>query len=160
MPSRAGAEVWFGLTALALALATLVAFGRPHGRRGFSAGFAVFGWSYMVLSLLPESRAQLPTTRPLALLEKQVSGQWRMGVQFLELDMQAFPVRQRGLYWEPVVTSRGGIPSRLEIDEVQPEFRWIGHSLLTLLVAALGGAAGDTYLSRRRRGRPTSASGE
>jgi hypothetical protein len=83
-----------------------------------------------------------------------------MGVQFLEIDMQAFPVRQRGLYWEPVATSRGGIPARLEIDEVQPEFRRIGHSLLTLLLAALGGAASDTYLSRRRLRRPTSAWGD
>ena len=160
MPSRAGAEVWFGMTALALALATLVAFERPPGRRGFAAGFAVFGWSYMVMSLLPESRAELPTSRPLAILEKQISGEWRMGVQFLEIDMQAFPARQRGLYWEPVATSRGGIPARLEIDEVQPEFRRIGHSLLTLLLAALGGAVGDTCLSRRGPLRPPSASGD
>jgi hypothetical protein len=82
-----------------------------------------------------------------------------MNVQFLEIDMQAFPARQRGLYWEPVATSRGGIPARLEIDEAQPEFRRIGHSLLTLLMAVIGGAAGDTYLSRRFPWRPTSALG-
>lgn len=159
MPSRAGAEGWFTLTALSLASATLVAFGQSPGRRAFAAGFAVFGWSYMMLSLFPESRAQLPTTRLLAHLERRISGEWRMGVQFLQIDMQAFPARQRSFYWEPVATSRGGIPTRLEIDEIQPEFRQIGHSLLTMFLAVLGGAVGETYLNRRSPHRPTGASG-
>ena len=104
-----------------------------------------------MLSIFPESRSQLPTCRLLAVLEKQVSGSWGMGSQFLSLEMGPFPARKRGAYWEPVVSSRGGIPGTLEIDEVQPEFRRVGHSLLTLLLAVIGGVIGDASLVRRRR---------
>ncbi len=153
-PSTLGSEAWFGLTTLALTSATLVAArGRPGGR-GFATGFAVFGWSYFVLSLMPESRAQLPTTRLLAVLEKQVSGGWTIGTQHLSLEMGSFPARVRGAYWEPVVTSPSGagIPGRLEIDEVQPDFRRIGHALLTLMAGVVGGLACE--IRRKNRARP------
>jgi hypothetical protein len=149
-PSRAGAQLWFCLTALALAWATLFAMSRPIRRRGFAAGFAVLGWSYLILSLSPESRAQLPTSDLLAALEKQISGSWRMGVQVLTLETGPFPARQRGTYWEPVVTSLGGIPGTLQIDEVQPEFRRIGHSLIAFVLGVVGGVLGDLRLTRRR----------
>src|SRR5262249_25503814 len=122
---------------------------RPIGRRGFAAGFAVLGWSYFILSLSPESRAQLPTSHLLAALEKQISGSWRMGVQVLSLEMGPFPARQRGTYWEPVVTSLGEIPGTLQIDEVQPGFRRIGHSLFALILGVVGGVLGHL---RRTRG--------
>jgi hypothetical protein len=157
-PSQTAAEVWFGLTALALAWATLCAAIGLRRSRGFAAGFAIFGWSYLLLSLYPESRAQLPTTRLLAILEQRISGSWRMGVELLSLETGPFPARRRGAYWEPVVTSRGGIPGSLEIDVISPEFRRIGHSLATLLFAIAGGVAGEARLARRRAARPTTKS--
>jgi hypothetical protein len=138
-PSGIGVELWFTTTVIALVAATLVAIIQPRDRRGFAAGFAIAGWCYLSLSLQPESRAQLPTTRLLAHLERHVSGSWMMGVQHLSLETGPFPARQRGAYWEPVVTSRGGIPGSLVIDELQPEFRRIGHSMIALLVAIAGG---------------------
>lgn len=150
------AEAWFGLTVLALAWATLGVVNGRRRSRGFAAGFAVFGWSYLLLSLVPESRAQLPTSRLLAILEERISGSWAMGVDFLSLETGPFPARRRGAYWEPVVTSRGGIPGSLEIDVIQPDFRRIGHSLVTLLFAVAGGVASDAGLARRRAARPTS----
>ena len=132
---------------------------QPTDRRGFAAGFAVFGWTYLILSLCPESRAQLPTSDLLAALEKQVSGSWRMGVQVLSLEMGPFPARQRGSNWEPVVTSLGGIPGTLQIDEVQPEVRRIGHSLFALLLGVVGGVLGDLLVSRSRGG-PASCAAE
>ena len=154
-PSKAVSEAWFVLTALALASATLVASRSLPGDRGFAAGFAVFGWSYFLLSLMPESRAQLPTGRLLAVLEKQISGSWKMGVQHLSLEMGPFPARVRGGYWEPVVTSptRAGLPGTLVIDEVQPEFRRIGHALFTLLAGVVGGLFCE--IRRRDRDRPS-----
>jgi hypothetical protein len=147
-PSRAWVEVWFGATALALASATLAAFRARPGRHGFATGFAVFGWTYFLLSLFPESRAQLPTSRLLAILEKHVSGGWKVGVQSLTLEMGPFPAHIRGASWEPVVTSRGGIPGFLSIDEVQPEFRQIGHALFTLTIAIVGGVLSDIHRGR------------
>jgi hypothetical protein len=149
-PSRAVAQLWFSLTALALASATLSALTRPIERRGFVAGFAVLGWSYLLVSVFPESRAQLPTSDLLAALEKHISGSWRMGVQTLSLETGPFPARQRGAYWEPVITSLSGIPGTLQIDEVQPEFRRIGHSLFALLLGVVGGVIGDLRLARHR----------
>jgi hypothetical protein len=151
-PSRAVAQLWFSLTALALASATLIALSRPIERRGFAAGFGVLGWSYLLLSVFPESRAQLPTSDLLPALEKHISGSWRMGVQILSLETGPFPARQRGTYWEPVLTSLSGIPGTLQIDEVQPEFRRIGHSLFALLLGVVGGVIGDFRLARHRIG--------
>lgn len=81
---------------------------RPVEERGSATGFAVLGWSYLILSIFPESRAQLPTSDLLAALEKRVSGDWRMGVQVLSLEMGPFPARHSGAWWEPVVTFKGG----------------------------------------------------
>jgi hypothetical protein len=150
-PSRIGAELWFVVSALALASAAVAALSQPSEQRGFAAGFAVLGWCYVLLSLHSESRAQLPTSRLLPLLERQISGTWRVGVQYLSLEMGPFPARQRGTYWEPIVTNQGGIPGSLQIDEVQPDFRRIGHSLFALLMGAVGGVIGEVLLDRRHR---------
>ncbi len=82
-------SVGFSLSALALASAAVLAIGRPGGRRGFVAGFAVIGGSYLLLSLFPESGAQLPTSDLLVALEKQVFGSWTMGAQILSLSSDA-----------------------------------------------------------------------
>jgi hypothetical protein len=151
-PSRAAVELWFSVTALSLAVATLVAFCQTASRREFAAGFAIFGWSYMLLSLHSESRAQLPTSQLLPLLEEHISGSWQSSVHVLSLEMGPFPARQRGAAWEPIVTSRGGIPGTLNIDDAQPEFRRIGHCLFALVAAITGGILGDFLRSRRSRG--------
>jgi hypothetical protein len=52
-------------------------------------------------------------------------------------------------YWEPVVTSKGGIPGVVEIDELHPEFRRIGHSLFALLLGIVGGVIGDLFIISR-----------
>ncbi|MGC8642615.1 MAG: hypothetical protein ACP5XB_22385 [Isosphaeraceae bacterium] len=154
-PSPITAELLFGLTALALAWATLRVVGSPRRSRGFAAGFAVFGWTYLLLSLFPESRAQLPTSRLLPIIEERVSGTWRRGVEYLSLEMKPFPASKPFGTWEPLVRTRAGFPGSLEIDTVEPEFRRIGHSLATLLVATAGGIAGNAGLTRRRAARRT-----
>ncbi len=151
-PTRVGAQLWFVFATLSLASASLLALSRPAEERGSATGFAVLGWSYLILSIFPESRAQLPTSDLLAALEKRVSDDWRMGVQVLSLEMGPLPARHGGAWWEPVVTFKGGIPGKLEIDDVQPEFRRIGHSLFALLLGIAGGVIGDLHLTSRRIG--------
>ena len=100
----------------------------------------------------------MPTARGVALLERRISDEWRPGVEYLEIDIQAFPAHRGDLSWKPVMANRGGIPSHLKIDTVQPEFRRIAHSILTLLLATLDGALADSRLVRRRPDRtPTGA---
>ena len=92
-----------------------------------------------------------------------------LSLSLLSLKVGPFPARQRRIYWEPVVTCRGGIPGVLEIDELHLDFRRIGYSLFTLLRVMVGGvmgdlsslshAAGSAIRSRARTKRPSSASG-
>lgn len=81
-PSQAGAEAWFGLTALALASATVAALGRPPHARGLVAGFAVFGWVYFLLSTWSDSTARLPTTRLMDHLLESMPGLFRLERDF------------------------------------------------------------------------------
>jgi AcrB/AcrD/AcrF family len=62
-----------GLFSLALGLllnAALLAVHRTEARRAFWIGFALFGWGYLSLSLIPSTEARLITTQALVYLDK------------------------------------------------------------------------------------------
>src|SRR4051812_42711052 len=64
---RASNDAWdsgiFGLTLLILLTAVLLAVHRTERGRAFWLGFALFGWGYLVASLVPAVVSRLPTTR-------------------------------------------------------------------------------------------------
>ena len=71
---READELWdawlFSLTLGLLLLAVLLAAHRTGGRRAFWAGFALFGWGCLGLSLIPSTEPRLIATRALASLQR------------------------------------------------------------------------------------------
>jgi hypothetical protein len=150
---RSASDLWaallFTLTATSLLVAVLGAVYRPRGRRAFWLGFALFGWAYLLLGLVPEARSQLATTRLLDDVYARVLGRDGLtitlaprpgGNQVASLDGST-PVMAWEIASNSFVISSG---PRAE------SFRRIGNSLFSLLFALLGGllarrfhAAGD-----------------
>ena len=67
---RESNEIWdsgvFTLTLGVLLISILLAVHRIESRRAFWIGFALFGWTYLGLSLVPSIESRLITTRALA----------------------------------------------------------------------------------------------
>ena len=66
---RESDETWdrsvFSLTLGMLSVSILLAVHRTETRRAFWLGFALFGWTYVGLSLVPSIESRLPTTKAL-----------------------------------------------------------------------------------------------
>lgn len=60
----------FSLTIALLLIAVLLAVHRTEAGRAFWMGFALFGWGYLILSLVPSTESRLITTQALTYLEK------------------------------------------------------------------------------------------
>jgi len=75
---RESSDLWesglFTLTLGALLISMLLAVHRSESRRAFWFGFAVFGWTYLALSLVPSIESRLMTTKALAYLDSKVPG--------------------------------------------------------------------------------------
>ncbi|MGZ3413087.1 MAG: hypothetical protein ACXWNX_04645 [Isosphaeraceae bacterium] len=67
---RESNETWnsgvFTLTLAALLISILLAIHRTESRRAFWIGFALFGWIYLGLSLVPSIEYRLLTTKKLS----------------------------------------------------------------------------------------------
>jgi hypothetical protein len=167
---REASEFWdsglFTLTLGVLLVSVLLAVHRREYRRAFWAGFALFGWGYVALSLVPSAEPRLVTTRALAYLDAQVPGQ-ALGftIRLTESGSGSSINQVVGLAFSPdgrriagssqgrvglwdAATGRllGTIPGTTE------DFVRIGHSLFALLAASVGG-----LVSRRLWRSPGSA---
>jgi hypothetical protein len=75
---RESNETWnsgvFTLTLAALLISILLAIHRTESRWAFWIGFALFGWIYLGLSLVPSIEYRLLTTKGLAYLDSKVPG--------------------------------------------------------------------------------------
>src|SRR5271157_2220571 len=75
---RESNETWtsgvFTLTLAALLISILLAVHRTESRRAFWIGFALFGWTYLGLSLVPSIESGLMTTKALAYPDSKVPG--------------------------------------------------------------------------------------
>jgi hypothetical protein len=160
---RESTENWdssiFTLTLGVLLTSILLAVHSSESRRAFSIGFALFGWVYLGLSLVPSIESRLITTKALAYLDSKVPGRaseiseiriLRNLLSSPSNSLQSFDINAVGdlLYashpiqmrlWN-VVKSRlfGGWSGTTE------NFVRIGHSLFALVTGWLGG-----QLSRR-----------
>ena len=74
---REATDLWdsgvFGVALLTLLVSVLLAVHRTDQGRAFWLGFAVFGWAYLVASLVPPVESRLPTTKGLAYLDSKLS---------------------------------------------------------------------------------------
>ena len=75
---RESSDLWesgvFTLTLAALLISILLAVHRTESRRAFWLGFAVFGWIYLGLSVVPSIESRLMTTKALTYLDSKVPG--------------------------------------------------------------------------------------
>jgi hypothetical protein len=167
---RESTDLWeSGVFTLALSFlltSILLAVHRSDARRAFWTGFALFGSTYLALSLVPSIESRLATTKALAYLDSTVPGRspgnltirrWGPGSRTPGNQVQSVAFSPDGRHlatsslgtvrlWD-VATGRllGGWAGTTE------NFVRIGHSLLALLFGWLG-----ALLSRRmwRASRP------
>ena len=160
---RESDETWdsalFTLALCVLFVSILLAVHHNEARRAFWLGFAVFGWIYLGLSLVPSIESRLITTKALTYLDSKVPGRTQsfFKVQFTATGTGSPGNQVQAVAFSPdgrqLATSRLGT---LRLGDVvtgrlvggwagtTENFVRIGHSLLALLVARLGG-----LLSRR-----------
>ncbi len=73
---RESSDQWesgiFTLAIVALLISILFAVHRTESRQAFWLGFAVFGWIYLALSLVPSIESRLITTKALACLDYKI----------------------------------------------------------------------------------------
>src|SRR5262249_16328248 len=73
---RSASELWasllFTFAVGCFLVAEPLAVYRRAGRRAYWLGFAIFGWTYLLLGLIPEARPPLATTRVSEYLRSRV----------------------------------------------------------------------------------------
>jgi hypothetical protein len=144
---RESSDLWengvFTLAIGVLLTSILFAFHRIERRRALWIGFALFGWVYLGLSVVPSIESRMMTTKLLAFLDAQVPGRsivtnaaaWTLAVQAGKLS--------------------GTLPAVWS--GTSDNFVRIGHSLVALLAAWLGGElSGRLYRSWRSQEPTTS----
>src|SRR5262245_13920167 len=87
---REATEIWdsgvFTATLGLLTASVLRAVHRSDRKRAFWLGFALFGWSYQIASLLPPIGPRLLTTKALVYLDSKVPRTTPVGLAFADLD--------------------------------------------------------------------------
>jgi hypothetical protein len=156
---RESNEMWdssiFSITLGLLLISILLAVHRTEKQRAFWLGFALSGSAYLGFSLVPSIESRLITTKALAYLDSKMPRSVPSSDPFEAIEMAensfTFPVKNANGGWEDRVVT-GSTPSFLNIVAVTSlmrssgtteNFVRIGHSLLALIVASLGG-----YISR------------
>jgi hypothetical protein len=134
---RASTAAWdaclLGLALTVLPTAILRAVHRTDRKRAYWLGFGLFGWVYLIASLIPPVESRLPTTKGLAYLATMGSWPPPAGLPYfdygsdgiLDLSVAGGSSTSPGL-----VISTSGTPEN---------FVRIGHSLLALALAFIGG---------------------
>jgi hypothetical protein len=131
---RESSDLWdsgiFTVTIGVLLISILLAVHRIESRRAFWIGFALFGSIYLGLSMVPAIESRLMTTKALAYLDSEAADR--------KVVTTALPWTWAVQTGEFSGTVLGGWSGTTE------NFVRIGHSLLALLAAWIGG-----HLSRR-----------
>ena len=165
---RASTDAWdsgiLGLTLLMLLTAVLLAVHCTDLRRAYWIGFALFGWAYLVVSLVPSLESRLPTTKGLAYLDAKLPGREgsvTLTVALNQTRTNAQPIVAFSPQGNTLATTLQGnvqlwdvaTGKRLAVLGGNTEtFIRIGHSLLSLLMAFAGGHL-SRYLYGGGRGR-------
>ncbi len=167
---RESSDLWdssiFTITLSVLSLSILLAVHRTDTRCAFWLGFALFGWAYLGLSLIPSIESRLLTTKGLAFLDSKLPRLIPTGdelwyiegcdkpfkIPFIVANWQSDANKGNGTFQD--VTEVVGLnyaghtllhnPSGLWLVGTTENFMRIGHSLFALIAAFLGG-----QLSRR-----------
>jgi len=155
-PSDTWASALFTLAVAVLLVATLGAVHRRERGRAYWLGFALFGWVYLILSLVPEPAPRLATTGLLDALFARVHGHGHAEQVFsLAFSPQGNRLVSQGVGFTSVRVWDASTGRPLSPASADPEgFRRVGHSLLTLLIALVGGWV-SRYLHGARNRQPS-----
>jgi hypothetical protein len=144
----------FSLILLSLLMSVLLAIHRPRSRRAYWLGFAIWGSSYLVLSLIPSIEPRLMTTKGLVHLDSHLPGR---SISGLTIRLVATGTGSTARQVSQVAFTPDGTrlavssPGQLKLWDVttgKPLGGWngtsenlvrIGHSIVALLAALLGG---------------------
>jgi hypothetical protein len=166
---RESNELWdigiFTATLGVLLVSLLLAIHRTETTRAFWLGFALFGWCYLVGTLIPPIESRLMTTKALAYLDSKLqerpatlytvissgtgSGSTTNQIQSIALNTLGNPLTTsspgRVRIWD-VATGRlvGGWGGTTE------HFVRIGHTLFAVIVGWLGGLLSRHFHARHR----------
>jgi len=151
---RASNDAWdssvLGLTLLTLLAAVLLAVHRTDRRRAYWLGFTLFGWAYLIASLIPLIGPRLPTTMGLAFIDSKIRGrETTISAVFgypstyspvsgngYTLPVYNLPTSMQGNIWLWDSTTGKLVPGQVGTTEI---FLRIGHSFLALVLAFVGG---------------------
>ncbi len=158
---REANESWesglFSLTLGVLLISILLAVHRKEPLRAYWVGFAVFGWTYLGLSLVPSIDSRLITTKALAQLARHVPGRSlkigkvrHVGTMSISSGSPGNQVSSVAFSIDGsrITTSGPGIVRLWDATTGKPSggstgktenFLRIGHSLLALMAGWLGG---------------------
>jgi hypothetical protein len=165
---REATELWdgavFSTTLGVLSASVLLAIQHADRRRAFWLGFALFGWISLGASLIPPIESRLLTTRALAFLDSKMPGRdatgtltvnWGSpnvlsnGSQVLAFspDGNFLPIGRPGRIqlWNTATGKLLGVSGRTTVS-----FLRIGHSIVALVVAYLGGHLSRWLFDRER----------
>jgi hypothetical protein len=155
---RGSNDLWdsglFTLTLGMLLVSILFSVHRTDSKRAFWIGFALFGWIYLGISLIPSIESRLITTKALTHLDSKVPGRtqsfftvrltWTIsGTPGNQVQSAAFSPDGKHIPTSSLGTVRlwdeatGGLLGSWA--GTTENFVRIGHSLLALLVGWLGG---------------------
>jgi hypothetical protein len=180
---REATDLWdsavFTLTLGALVTSMLLAVHHHGERRAYWFGFALFGISYLVASLIPSIESRLLTTKGLAYLSSRVPRATVQGVAFVDVDSDAgldlfvtqssnqfVPLRSMGNGKFRDVTAASGSPRGFaplvrywnaatgkllsSPSGTSENFMRIGHSIVALIMAYVGGTLSSWLHARGR----------
>jgi hypothetical protein len=152
-PTDAWDSAMLGLSLLLLLGATIFAVHRTGNRRAYWLGFALFGWTYLVLSQISAIEPRLPTTKGLAYLDSKIAdraismtfaftttatpsspGQPVQAAAFIANGTTLVTNQATGVrFWNAATGAPMAGPNGSTENFVR-----IGHSLLALLLALIG----------------------
>jgi FG-GAP-like repeat len=165
----------FSITLGVLLISILLAVHRSEKRRAFWLGFALFGSIYLGLSLVPSIKSRLLTTRALTFLDSKITRSSPAGLEYFDYDndgkmdlyvantSQANAVyRNKGNGTFEDETSAAGLNTAAFSNiflgtklrgagGTTENFVKIGHSLLALSAAFLGGLLSRYLFAKNRQ---------
>jgi hypothetical protein len=159
---RESSDLWdsglFALTLGILLVSILLAVHRSEARRAFWVGFALFGTSYLAISIVPSIESRLMTTKALAYLDSTVPGR-PQGIFASYVPANQFRAVAFSPQGNQIATSSLGTVKLWDATTGRLLGGWagttenfvrIGHSLLSLVAGWLGGLL-SLRLSRASR---------
>ncbi len=143
---RESNETWvsitFSVTLSVLLISILLAIHRTESRRAFWMGFALFGSTYLGLSLVPTTEPRLITTKALAYLNSKVPRSIPAGLAYADFDNDGKMDLYLANTFQDITAATGMNSAGLSLTGsigTTDNFVRIGHSLIALIVAFVGG---------------------